>query len=25
MAIYMAELIDDPVPHAFAVNSGALL
>jgi len=21
----MAELIDDPVPHAFAVNSGALL
>lgn len=25
MAIYMADLLDDPVPHAFAVNSGALL
>lgn len=25
MAIFMSELIDDPVPHAFGVNSGALL
>jgi len=25
MAIYMADLIDEPVPHPFAVNSAALL
>jgi len=25
MAIYMSELIPDPVPHAFGVNSGSLL